>query len=318
MLGATGSKSAVVLSVSQAKRITEMLEVRTTPSREQGMLGVDVGEWPTVRIVPDTPAARAGLRDGDVVLRVNGRDIAKTERAADGLKALGGTADATIHMTIRRGNEILAFEVHGASAAARVSMRAVGSGVVLIRIPSFEDSGIADRVKSLISTVVPTAASSVILDLRNNPGGRAEEANGVANVFLDEKILQIFEFRDGRRIGFKTTPGAIGVRVLVLTNRDTASAAEMLAIALHDNHRATVIGQPTAGYLFGKDFEKLTDGRIVVFRSEPTVLSPTGKDYSETGLTPDIEVAESKGGDDDKVLTRAIQVVRTAERENPH
>jgi carboxyl-terminal processing protease len=192
-------------------------------------------------------------------------------------------------------------------------MRVVGSGVVSIRIPSFEGSGIADRVKNLIGKATSTATSSVILDLRNNPGGRAEEANAVADIFLDEKILQIFEFRNGRRIGFKTKPGAIGVRVLVLTNHDTASAAEMLAIALHDNQRATVIGQPTAGYLFGKDFEKLNDGRMIVFRSEPTVLSPTGKDYSETGLAPDVLVEESKGGDDDRTLSRAIQVAHSNE-----
>lgn len=84
----------------------------------------------------------------------------------------------------------------------------------------------------------------------------------------------------------------------------------MLVLALHDNHRATVIGQPTAGALFGKDFEKLGDGRMIVFRSEPTVLSPTGNDYSETGLSPDIMVGEAKGSGEDKILSSAIQLIR--------
>ena len=78
----------------------------------------------------------------------------------------------------------------------------------------------------------------------------------------------------------------------------------MMAMALHDNHRATAIGESTAGALFGKDGEKLSDGRMFFFRSEPTVLSPTGKDYSETGLPPDIAVVESKGTGEDKIFSR--------------
>ncbi|OHB79605.1 MAG: hypothetical protein A2W31_12980 [Planctomycetes bacterium RBG_16_64_10] len=189
-------------------------------------------------------------------------------------------------------------------------------GVVYLRIPLFEGSGIADRVNELICKHVTDATSDIILDLRDNPGGRAEEANAVADIFLDEKYLQIFEFRNGRCIAFKSKPGALDIWVIVLTNRNTASGAEMLAIALRDNHRATVIGQPTAGYLFGKDFAKLSDGRMIVFRSEPTILSPTGKDYSATGLSPDILVDESKCSGEDKILGRAIQLVRTRPRKD--
>ncbi len=315
MLRATGCRSASVLSGPEVEQITNMLEARGTAGEERGMLGVKVGRWPTIGVVPGTPAAEAGLRDGDVMLRVNARDVAEIKTAADALKALSGAAGSKIRLTVKRGNKTLTFEVCRAPyAAASIRASVMDPGVVYIKIPLFEGSGIAGRVSELIRRHLTDATSDVILDLRDNPGGRPEEVNAVADIFLDEKHLQILQFRNGRRIAFKSKPGALDVRVVVLTNHNTGSGAEMLAIALHDNHRATVIGRPTAGALFGKDFEKLGDGRLIVFRSEPTVLSPTGKDYSEIGLSPDILVSESEGSGQDKILGRAIQLIRTCPR----
>ena len=311
MLRATGCKSACVLSAPEAQRLTNSLGARSAPNEEMGMVGVNADRWPTIDVLPGTPAADAGLRDGDVVLRVNSKDVAMTEVASDGLKALRGAAGARIRLTVKRGSKSLTFEVRRAPyAAASIRVSVMDPGVVCIRIPLFEGSGIAKRVNDLLHRNMTAATSHVIIDLRENSGGRAEEANGVADIFLDNKYLQIFEFRNGRRIAFKSKPGALDVKVIVLTNHNTWSAGEMLAIALHDNHRATLIGEPTAGALFGKDFEKLRDGRMVVFRSEPTVLSPTGKDYSEVGLPPDIVVGEAKVSGEDRVLARTMELVR--------
>jgi carboxyl-terminal processing protease len=312
MLRATGWKFAGVLRGPEAERIRKMLEARSTPGEERGIVGVKVDRWPTIEVVPGTPAAEAGLQDGDVVLRVNARDVAKTDTTADALAALSGAAGTVIHLTVKRGDKILSFDVRKAPyAAASVTASVMDPGVVYVRIPLFEGAGVAERVRRLIREHVTDATTDVILDLRDNPGGRAEEVNAVADVFLDEKWLQVFQFRNGRQIAFKAKAGALDVGVIVLVNGNTGSGAEMLAIALKDNDRATVIGEPTAGALFGKDFEKLTDGRMIVFRSEPTVLSPTGKDYSKTGFPPDVLVGQSRGSGQDRVLDRAIQLVRT-------
>lgn len=315
MLSATGSITAGVLSVPEAEWLTNVVEARETPSKERGMLGVDVSRWPVIEVLPGT-AAEAGLRDGDVVLRVDRIDVAEVKTSADALKALRGTAGTRMSLTIKRGDQTLTFNVRRAFAAERIKASVIVPGVVYIQIPLFEGSGIAARVNELIRTHVTDAISDVILDVRDNSAGRPEETNAVADIFLDEKFLQIFQFRDGRRVAFKSKPGALDIRVIVLTNRNTASCAEMLALALHDNHRATVIGQPTAGALFGKDWEKLADGRMIIFRSEPTILSPTGHDYSETGLPPDVIVDESLGSDEDEILARAIEFARTGREDD--
>jgi carboxyl-terminal processing protease len=230
------------------------------------------------------------------------------------MKLMGGAAGTTINLTIKRGNQALKFDVRRASAADRIKAIRIDPHLVYVRIPTFEGSGIAKRVNELIREHVNDATAAVILDVRDNSAGRPEETNSVADIFLDAKYLQIFQFRDGRQVAFKSKPGALSVRVIVLTNHDTASCAEMLTLALHDNHRATVIGQRTAGALFGKDVEKLDDERMVIFRSEPTVLSPTGRDYSEVGIPPDILVGELKDSGEDKVLARAIEFARTESR----
>jgi carboxyl-terminal processing protease len=150
------------------------------------------------------------------------------------------------------------------------------------------------------------ANRALLLDLRDNPGGRLEEANAIANLFLDRRLLEILELREGRRIAFRAAAGSLPVRVLALVNRHTGSSAEVLAMALRDNSIAVIVGEPTAGFLFGRHFEPLKDGRMLVIRTAPRILSPSGKDYGPGGATPDIPVADERKGQDN-ILERALQ-----------
>jgi C-terminal peptidase prc len=311
MLAASRSKVAGVLGISQAERLANLSQGRDTPGKEPGMLGVDASSWPTINVVPGAPAAAAGLRDGDVVLRVNSREAPELSTTADALRVLRGAAGSEVSLTIARAHETLTFHIRRASAADRIKSTILDRGIVLVRIPQFEGFGISERVRELVHQDVTDATPAVILDVRDNSGGRPEEANGVADIFLDEKYLQIFQFRDGKRVAFRSRPGSLEVPVVLLTNQYTASCSEMLAIALHDNHRATVIGRTSAGALCGKEFEKLADGRMIIFRSEPTVLSPSGKDYSETGIQPDIIVGNSRETSQDAILASAIEFICT-------
>jgi C-terminal processing protease CtpA/Prc len=194
------------------------------------------------------------------------------------------------------------------SEATAVRARSPKTGVLHVRISSFEGAGIAARVKQSLCTPTGGQVKVVLLDLRNNPGGRPEQANAVADLFLDNKILQVFAFRDGRRIAFRSNPGDVGLRVIVLANRFTGSAAEMLILALRDHHRAIVIGERTAGDLFGKDLQELRGGQVIVFRSEPTILSPHGEDYSGYGIPPDVAVPDKPTRNRDPVLERGLDL----------
>ncbi|HUJ12094.1 MAG TPA: S41 family peptidase, partial [Verrucomicrobiae bacterium] len=311
MLKASGWDYACVLSQAQADEMKKMSQARETPAAERGVLGLKLDGWPVVEAIPNAPAAKAGVRNGDVVVGVNGEDIARVKTAADAVKILQGPPGGIVKLTVKREGKTLGFEVTRASiATSAVEAREVEPGVLLIKISTFEGSGIAATVNRFIHTRPTNQESVVILDLRDNPGGRPEEANGVADIFLDSKLLEICQFRDGTRIAFKSNPGAVGTRVILLTNKGTASGAEMLAMALHDYSRAIIVGEKTCGALFGKDIEELSGGQTIVFRMEPTVLSPSGHDYSLTGIPPDVKVSDSQSKEKDEILVRALALAR--------
>ncbi|MCX6898446.1 MAG: S41 family peptidase [Verrucomicrobia bacterium] len=312
MLRASGWDAACVLPQPVADELKRTLRVRETPAEERGVVGLKLDRWPMVEVVPASPAAEAGLKTGDAIVAVNGKDVSDVKTMADGFKILRGLPGEVVKLAVQREDRRLAFEVTRISvAAATVHAREAAPGVLLITIPTFEGSGIATKVKNVVHTRAANRTSVVILDLRDNGGGRPEEANGVADVFLDGNLLQVLEFRDGVRVGFKSHSGVrVMPRLILLMNRNTASGAEMLAMSLRNNSAATIVGENTAGMLFGKDGVELTGGQTIVFRSQPTVLSITGRDYSMTGIPPDTRIRDDRSGGKDDILLRALALAK--------
>ena len=311
MLGASGWSSAGVLPPAEAAALKQMVRARAEPTPERGVLGIKLDHWPAIEVAAGGPAAEAGLRDGDRLTAVDGKPAEAAKTATEALKLLLGPAGTLVKLAAERDGRKLTFEVKRASAAAaQVSCERIKTNVLVMRIGTFEGAGIAEKARRLLEQAGARKGQSVILDLRDNPGGRPEEANGVADIFLDSQPLMVCEFRSGNRIAFKSHPGALGVRVIVLINKGTGSGAEILALALRENGGGLLVGERTAGALFGKDLAELVGGQTIMFRTEPTVLSPTGRDYSLTGVPPDVEVPDDRGKDRDAVLSRALELCR--------
>jgi C-terminal peptidase prc len=322
MCATMGSGAACVLSKDQAEEFKKLVNARKTATEEPGLVGLRLHRWPVVDVMPGGPAAEAGLRNGDVVVAVNGNEAAHARTAQDASKILQGPPGSVVKLVVKRDSTTLTFGLTRAfAAAARVEARQVEPHVLLLTIPTFEGSGIADRVKRLVRARATDQTTAIILDLRDNLGGRAEQANAVADVFLDGRLLQICAFRNGRRIAFRSNPGVLSTaRVILLTNNNTASAAEMLAMALRDNSRAAVVGEQTAGALFGKDLVELAGGKAIFFRTEPTVLSPTGNDHSRSGIPPDLRVRDLRSKEKDDILLQALELAKNGgkEHDNPN
>jgi len=297
---------AWLVGKNEAAQYKEQLLARKEPKLEPGLVGLDVANWPTVNVSPDGPAREAGLQNGDVIVRVDGTDVNSVRSPAEVRKLLAGPVGSTVTLTVRRDSQEREFLLHRAGLGA-MSVRAetLQPGILRISVPELEGSGIARRVERLLADS-QVASRALLLDLRDNPGGRLEEANAIADLFLDGKLLAILELREGRRIAFRAAAGGLAVRVLVLVNRHTGSSAEILAMALRDNSAAVIVGEPTAGMLFGKDFETLEDGRALWIRKAPRILSPLGKDYGPGGVIPDIPVPDDRSGHDN-ILERALR-----------
>jgi len=316
LLSASGWASACVLPPEQKTLLKDLEAVREAPGREPGSLGLMLDRWPVVDVVPQSPAAEAGLTPTDTILKIEGQNVSQVVSRGEIIRLLAGAVGQPVTLTVRRGQADVDVRVVRASAGAnQVTTTPLDAGILLVRVPTLEGSGVANKAIRLIRQ--DHQVSAVILDLRDNPGGRPEEANALASLFLDGQLLQVYQFSSGKRIGVRAnTAGALRLPVVVLTNQNTGSAAEMVAMALRDNGRAKVVGEPTAGALFGKDLQELKDGRVMIFRSEPVVLSPSGRDYSSGGIPPDAQVADSRGDGCDAILARAVQLLMKETR-NP-
>jgi C-terminal peptidase prc len=314
----TGKTRVWLLNPAEAQEIKKVVDVRAS-GIEPGYVGLMLkpDRWPTVDVAPFGAAETAGMRNGDILVAINGVDVPARIKTMDEFRRLlAGPAGGEVRLSVRRGEEMLHFEVKRQSVSATmVTARIMEPGIIYIRIPTFEGSGVADKVKQILLGNNIGVKSVVILDVRRNPGGRPEEANAVASLFLDQRLLETFQYRDGSSIAFKAKAGDLGARVIILTNTESGSAAEMLAMALRDNGRGTIVGMRTAGALFGKDGAELMNGQFILFRTEPLVLSPTGKDYTLTGVTPDINVSDVGTAGNDEILRRALELARS-ERKN--
>lgn len=181
--------------------------------------------------------------------------------------------------------------------------------VLYLKIPTFEDADIGQRIVKQLRKELTAGADGVLIDLRDNPGGQPEQANAIADVFLDKQTLQIMRFRDGQLVKIFSRPGASEAAVVVLVNRNTGSAAEILAMAISDNDRGTLIGQRTAGALYGKDIIDLPDGRMVIFRCEPTILSASKANYADRGIPPD-KVIDAGQAANNVVIPKALEMLQ--------
>ena len=309
MVAKSGWSEAMLLGENEKAAFKQLQAARDKPSEEPGRLGLKLDRWPHVEVLPQTPAAEAGMKTGDVIARVDGKDVPPAAGTAEVMKFLAGPAGKAVTLTVRRGEATLEFRVQRTGAGAMaVSSARLERGVLLIRIPTLEGQGIGEKVCRLVREGGGNAPA-IILDLRDNPGGRPEEADAVAGALLDGKLLYIHEFRSGKRIGIRSAAGGTATPVVVLMNRNTGSSAEMLAMALRDNGRATLIGETSAGALFGKDLAELKDGSVILFRTEPTVLSPSGKDYSVRGIPADVECADKREAGRDAILQAALKFI---------
>ena len=276
---------------------------------------VDLHEAGGVRIV-DTfeagPAEEAGLRANDRIIEVDGISILNyTLYEAIGL--IRGPAGSEVELLIEReGDE--AFEVTVKRARLEIpivesEMRDDGIGYLSLREFS---STASDRLEEELARLLEQDPKGIVFDLRQNPGGWLDEAINVADIYLEDDLIAIERFSDGDEKEFKAHSGDIGeeVPLVVLVDRGSASASEIVAGALQDQDRAILIGETTFGKGSVQRPFNLSDGselRVTI----ALWFTPDNQPIQGHGLTPDIEVPwpeeEDLEPDVDPQLERAVE-----------
>ncbi len=280
---------------------------------------VDLDEEGKVLIVDvfdDSPAEKAGLRANDRIVKVDDVSVVGLT-LYEAIHLIRGPAGSRVKLLIER-EGVEPFEVTVTRARLEIpitesEMR--DDGIGYIRLYEFGAATASERLESDLKKILSHNPRGVILDLRGNPGGMLDQALKVADLFLDDGTIAIERWNGGEEV-FKSRSGDIGERVplVVLVNKGSASASEIVAGALQDRGRAILIGETTFGKGVVQRIFTLDDGSEL-WVTAARWFTPNDRAIHGTGLVPDIVVPwpEDTEEDVDPQLDRAVEYLLTGE-----
>jgi carboxyl-terminal processing protease len=249
--------------------------------------------------VEGSPAEEAGIESGDVLVAVDGKEVGE-KKAAEIVGDVKGKKGTMVELTVRRDGKERDFEMQRAEIKSPIASWYLipDSETAHVRLTSFSDDS-AEELSRVLDEARAGGAKRFILDVRDNPGGRLDQAEKISSEFLETgKVIYIREDADGDREEIKVKDGAERVKapLVVLVNQGSASSSEILAGALRDNDRAEVIGKTTFGTgTVLSEFTLSDDSSILLGVAE--WLTPDGDFIRESGIDPDIEVKLGKDSD---------------------
>ena len=276
-------------------------EMQTETSGKFGGLGIEIGmEAGVVKVISpidDSPAAKVGVKAGDYIVKIDGIQV-QGKTLYEAVELMRGTVGTKIEITVRRigVKKAFIFEiVRDIIEVKSVKSKVIDNNVGYIRLTSFNDNS-SDQIKKKIKELKKEKKiKKYILDLRNNPGGLLSQAIKISDFFLDNGEIVATKGRkksENRKWFAKKGDIIDGEILVVLINYGSASAAEIVAGALKDHKRAILIGENTYGKGSVQSIIPLKNNGAIRLTISKYYL-PSGKSISGTGVTPDIEIAES-------------------------
>jgi carboxyl-terminal processing protease len=307
-------ESAVRGMVADLDRHSEYLDaaqfqdVRISTSGSYSGVGLEVstedGAIIVIAPIDGTPAQRAGIESGDEIIEID-----RVSVVSDGLDQtidkMRGRAGTPVTLTVRRENydEPLTFHLTRRKIqVASVRYEVLQPSFGYLRLSQFNETTVGEANSAIDSMMEEVQAATgnmltgLILDLRNNPGGLLDSAVAVSDLFLDSGVIVTAEGRTAEsRFMREANKGDVldGAAIVVLVNGGSASASEIVAGALQDHHRATIVGTTTFGKGLVQTVMPLSKGRAVKLTTS-RYFTPSGDSIHETGVEPDVIVDGSR------------------------
>ncbi|MEW5838730.1 MAG: S41 family peptidase [Pseudomonadota bacterium] len=282
----------------------EFKELRQGTTGTFGGLGIEVGmEDGFVKVIApidDTPAQRAGLKAGDLIIKLDEKPV-QGMTINDAVKVMRGEPGTKIKLTVaRKGvNKPLEFTLERAIIRVQsVKSRMLTPGFGYVRITQFQSQTEQQMLKAIEKLKEEAGGSlkGLVLDLRNNPGGVLQGSVGVADAFLNDGLVV---YTDGRvkdaKMRYSAHAGDVldGAPLVVLVNGGSASASEIVAGALQDQKRAIIMGSKTFGKGSVQSIQELANGGAIKLTTA-RYFTPSGRSIQAEGIVPDIELPALK------------------------
>jgi len=268
-------------------------------SGEFGGLGIEIssaeGGIRIVAPIEDTPAFKAGVKSGDLIIRI-GDVLARDISLPESVKLMRGKPGTSITITIFREDEMRTFDV--AIIRDKIQVKSVKSdilapGYAYLRVTQFQEHT-AEQLQKKINEIRKKSDGKIlgaVLDLRNNPGGLLDQAVAVSDLFLNDGGIVSTKSRVGNNMDFKAEDGDAlkGEPMIILINGGSASASEIVAGALQDNKRAILMGTRSFGKGSVQRIIPLSDGSAFKLTTS-LYYTPSGRSIQATGIDPDVTV----------------------------
>ncbi len=284
---------------SQFLNADEYDEIRISTTGNYSGVGLEVnlrdGKVLVVTPIEGTPADKAGMRSGDVIVSIDGITVSR-DNVSDAVMRLRGPAGTTVSITVSRAGE--AQPLNFALTRSNVQVHSVRGhllepGYGYVRITQFSETTGGD-LRAVLARIRgenhKSALRGLVLDLRNNPGGVLDAAVEISDDFLDTGVIVTASGR-GHESNFRHEARAgdvmDGAPIVVLVNGGSASAAEIVAGALQDNKRATIMGAQTFGKGSVQTVMPLSNGRAIKLTTS-LYYTPSGGSINGRGITPDV------------------------------
>ena len=294
--------------------------MQTDTKGEFGGLGIEIGmESGVVKVISpiaDTPAANAGIKSGDYIVKINDVQV-QGKSLTEAVELMRGPIGSEINLTVRRVNvkKTLNFKIKRAVIEVKsVEAKIIGERkkIGYLRLKSFNENSDKQLFKSIKGFERNNKLNGYILDLRNNPGGLLNQAISITDFFLDDGEIVSTKGRkisETRRFFSKKGDGINGKPLIVIINNGSASASEIVSGALKDHKRAIILGESTYGKGSVQSIIPLKNGGGIRLTISKYYL-PSGKSISKVGVLPDIFVEET--GDNFKINSKTDNQLKYA------
>ena len=294
--------------------------MQTDTKGEFGGLGIEISmESGVVKIITpiaDTPASNAGIKSGDYIVKINGKQV-QGKSLTEAVELMRGPVGSEINLTVRRRNvkKALDFKIKRAVIEVKsVEAKIIGEKkkIGYLRLKSFNQNSDKQLLKNINNFERNNKLNGYILDLRNNPGGLLTQAISITDFFLDDGEIVSTKGRkitESRRFFSKKGDLINGKPLIVIINNGSASASEIVSGALKDHKRAIILGVSTYGKGSVQSIIPLKNGGGIRLTISKYYL-PSGKSISEVGVLPDIFVEET--GDNFKINSKTDNQLKYA------